>query len=267
MTEYVSHGDPRRSMALLWGRCEPPTRGPKQALTVPEIVAAAIALADAEGLAAVSMRKVADRLGRSPMALYTYVPGKTELLDLMLDTVLGEVPTDYPYDQGWRAAAEAAARAGWAFYERHPWVLQISHARALLGPHEMDLYEAQLRIFDGLALTGRDMNRIVTVIGDFVRGAAQAVRDARLAPGATGLSDDDWWLTRSALLDEMVAPESWAERWPTITRIGEEDAFDQPDRDPDDDTPYIVWELLDSFEFGLQRLLDGVERYIDSRAP
>jgi AcrR family transcriptional regulator len=265
MTEYVSHGDPRRSMALLWGKCEPPTRGPKQALTVAEIVAAAIELADAEGLAALSMRKVADRLGRSPMALYTYVPSKAELLDLVLDTALGEVDTDYPYDQGWRKAAEASARSSWAFYERHPWVLQISGARALLGPHEMDLYEAQLRIFDGLPLSGRDMNRIVTVIGDFVGGAARAVRDARLAPGATGLSDDDWWLARSALLDEMIAPDTWGERWPTITRIGDDHAFDQSERDPEDDTPYTVWELLDSFEFGLQRLLDGIERYIDAR--
>ncbi|HEY8547924.1 MAG TPA: TetR/AcrR family transcriptional regulator [Acidimicrobiales bacterium] len=267
MTEYVSHGDPRRSMALLWGKCEPPTRGPKQALTVPEIVAAAVDLADTEGLGAVSMRKVADRLGRSPMALYTYVPAKAELLDLMLDSVLGEVTTDYPYDQGWRAAAEASARAGWAFYERHPWVLQISQARSLLGPHELDLYEAQLRIFDGLPLTGRDVNRLVTVMSDFVRGAARAVHDARQAPKATGLTDDEWWTTRSALLEEMAPPDMWATRWPTITRIGEEAAFDQQDREPGDDTPYIVWELLDSFEFGLQRLLDGIERYISSRAP
>lgn len=267
MTEYVSHGDPRRSMALLWGKCEPSSRGPKQALTVPEIVTAAIDLADTEGLAAVSMRKVADRLGRSPMALYTYVPGKAELLDIMLDTVFGELAVDYPRDQGWRAAAEASARDGWAFYERHPWVLQISGARSLLGPHELDLYEAQLRVFDGLALTGREMNRIVMVIGDFVRGAAKAVSDARQAPGATGLSDDEWWEARSALLDEMIGgAETWAERWPTITKIGDENAFDQLDRAPDDDTSYIVWELLDAFEFGLQRLLDGIERYIDSRA-
>jgi AcrR family transcriptional regulator len=267
MTEYVSHGDPRRSMALLWSKCEAPKRGPKPALTVDEIVAAAVELADAEGLAALSMRKVADRLGRSPMALYTYVPSKAELLDVMLDTVLGELPREYPAGDGWRAAAEASARTGWAFYERHPWVLQISGSRALLGPHELDAYEAQVRIFDGLGLEALEVVRITAVVADFVRGAAKAVHDARHAPRATGLSDDEWWLARSALLDEMVEPEVWGDRWPTLSRLGEQQAFDQPDRAPEDDTPYTVRDALDSFEFGLRLLLDGVERFVDSRTP
>jgi hypothetical protein len=91
------------------------------------------------------------------------------------------------------------------------------------------------------------------------------VLDARRAPGATGLSDDDWWATRSALLDEMVAPDLWAERWPTLTRLGDEHAFDQPDRAPDDETSYTVRDALDTFEFGLGLLLDGVERHIEAR--
>ena len=79
------------------------------------------------------MRKVAERLGRSAMSLYTYVPGKAELLDLMLDTVLGELPTAYS-ENGWRAAVEASARDGWDFYQRHPWVLQVSGAPGVSVP-------------------------------------------------------------------------------------------------------------------------------------
>jgi AcrR family transcriptional regulator len=267
MTEYASRGDPRRSMALLWGRVDAPTRGPKPGLAVAGIVATAIAIADVEGLAAVSMRKVGERLGKSAMSLYTYVPGKAELLDLMLDTVLAElVPgPSAGGDQGWRAAVEASARESWAFYQRHPWVLQVSGSRALLGPHELDVYESQLRLFDGLGLTALEMNRAVSALGGFVRGAAKAVADARAAEQATGLSDDDWWNARSPLLDEMQ-DEDWAERYPTITRLEQEQAFDQPDRADDDTTPYTVREALDAFEFGLQRLLDGIEALIRSRA-
>ena len=260
MTEYAGRGDPRRTMHLLWGRAEAPARGPKQALTVAEIVAAAIEVADAEGLRAVSMRKVGERLGKSAMGLYTYVPSKAELLDLMLDTVLGELPTEYPLDKGWRAAVERSARDGWAFYERHPWVLQVAGARSALGPHEFDVYETQLRLFDGLGLTGLEMARAVGVLASFVRGAAKAVSDARTAEQATGLSDDDWWNARAPLLEELQ-DATWAERYPTISQLSAEQAFDHLDR-PDDTTPYLVQDALDTFEFGLQRMLDGLEAYV-----
>ncbi len=263
MTEYSGRGDPKRSMELLWGLAGTPTRGPRPALGVGDIVAAAIELADAEGLGALAMRKVAERLGRSAMSLYTYVPGKAELVDLMLDTVLGELPTAYPLDAGWRAAVEASARDGWDFYQRHPWVLQISGSRALLGPHELALYETQLRLVDGLGLSGVEMTRVVAVVAGFVRGAAKAVSDARSAEQATGLSDDEWWNARAPMLAEVSG--DWAERFPTIVRLEAERAFDQLDR-PDDATPYTVQEALDSFEFGLQRLLDGVEAYVAARA-
>jgi AcrR family transcriptional regulator len=262
MTEYASRGDPRRSMALLWGRCEPPTRGPRPGLSVDEIVAAAVELADASGLAAVSMRNVADRLGKSAMSLYTYVPSKAELLDLMLDSVLGELPTDYRRDGGWRAAAEASARTGWDFYLRHPWVLQVSGARALLSPHELDNYETQLRLFDGLGLSGVDMARAVAVLASFVRGAAKAVSDALTAEQVTGVSDDDWWNARSPLLDEL-AGDAWESRYPLISRLSAEQAFDQLDRAPDDSSPYLVRDAIEQFEFGLQRLLDGLEAHVD----
>lgn len=256
--EYASRGDHRRTMELLWGVDGSSNRGPKPGLDVATIVRAGIELADAEGLGALSMRKVADRLGKSAMALYTYVPGKAELLDLMLDTLYGELPTSFPGE--WRAAAEASARAGWDFYLRHPWVLQVAGARAILGPHELDVYEAQLRIFDGLGLPAVDVARSANALAGFVRGSAKAVSDARSAEQATGISDDDWWLARSPLLDELTAG-IWEERYPVATKLSEAQAFDQADR-PDDSLPYTVRDAYDTFEFGLQRLLDGFEAHI-----
>ena len=265
MTEHAGRGDPRRSLELLWGVAEPPARGPKQGLSVDGIAAAAIALADAEGLDAVSMRRVADRLGKSAMALYTYVPSKAELLDLMLDRVQAESATTYPLDAGWRPAVEAWARDGWAFYERHPWVLQVSGARATLGPNDFAQYEALCRLFDGIGLSGVEIARSVGVLSSFVRGAAKAVSDARAAEQETGVSDDDWWNARAPLLEQIQA-DLWDERYPTLKRMSEEHAFDQLDR-PDDTTPYLVQDALDVFEFGLQRILDGIEAYIASRQP
>jgi AcrR family transcriptional regulator len=264
MTEYAGRGDPRRSMTLLWGMADVPGRGPKPGLSVAGVAAAAVEVADAEGLGALSMRRVAERLGKSPMSLYTYVPGKAELLDLMLDHVLAELPKEYPTEGGWRAAVESSARTAWDFYQRHPWVLQVSGARAALGPHEFDFYESQVRLFDGLALNAVEIARSAGVVMSFVRGSAKAVSDARAAEQATGISDDDWWNARSPFLDEL--PDGlWSERYPTLTRLNAEHAFDQLDR-PDDDTPYLVQEALDTFEFGLQRLLDGLEALITSRS-
>lgn len=265
MTEYAGRGDPRRSMELLWGVASTPSRGPKPGLSVAAIVEAAIAIADAEGLEALSMRKVADRLGKSPMSLYTYVPGKPELLDVMLDTVLGETPKTYALDRGWRAAVEEATRDAWAFYQRHPWVLQVSGSRALLGPNELDGYEAMLRLFDGLGLSALDHARAVTAVASFVRGSAKEVSDARAAEQATGVSDDEWWNIRGPLLEELSG-DIWDERYPTATRLQQEHAFDQPDRAPDDATPYTVKDAQEAFEFGLARLLDGIEAYVATLA-
>ena len=123
-------GDPTRSMrAALAG---PEARPRRRARARPDrrrIVAAAIELADAEGLGALSMRRVADALGVGTMSLYTYVPGKAELLDVMLDTVLAEAARPDGAG-GWRAGLERRARENWALYHRHPWMLQISPARA-----------------------------------------------------------------------------------------------------------------------------------------
>jgi AcrR family transcriptional regulator len=262
MTEYAGSGDARRSMELLWGRHTPATRGPKQGLTVERIAGAAIALADAEGLGAVSMRKVGERLGTSAMALYTYVPSKSELLDVMLDTALGELPTEYDLSDGWRSAAEAWGAAVWEFHQRHPWTLQISVARPLLGPHELDAYEAQLSIFDGIGLEPLDVKLTAGALSSFVSGAAAALAHARAAETDTGKSDDDWWYERSALLEE-VGQVDWEGRYPTSSRLSAAHAFDQSHAEPGSALGYMERDALENFEFGLARLLDGIESLLD----
>ena len=137
-------GDPERTLRLLWRDTAEPARGPQPGLSVDRVVAAAVAVADAEGLAAVSMRRVAQRLEVGTMTLYTYVPGKAELVALMQDAVYAEVVAPV---QGadWRARLWRVAWNNWELYHRHPWLLEAVTGRPLLGPNETAKYDAELR--------------------------------------------------------------------------------------------------------------------------
>ena len=256
-THYSGGGDPARSLPLLWRDQKRPTRGPKPGLSVERIVAAAIELADAEGLGALSMRRVAERLGVGTMSLYTYVPAKAELLDVMLDTVLAEVARP-DGARGWRAGLELRAREDWALYHRHPWILQFSPARALLGPNETELFEATLSAVAGTGLGGAEMVLAVSLVAEYTRGAAQSAVGAALAEQRTGISDEQWWAAREPLFDKYFDPG----RYPTLTTVAQSGAFEQPT----DGADYNVARAREAFEFGLPRVLDGIEAFIDRRA-
>ena len=265
-TEFPGGGEAIRTLSLLWSRQRQPTRGPKPGLSVDSIVAAAIDLADAEGLGALSMRRVADRLGVGTMSLYTYVPAKAELLDLMVDAVFGEhVEALQSIDGGraeaaWRGTVEAQARAGWDLYLRHPWMLHVASTRSVLGPNEMTVFELALRAFVGLGLSGRHMLAATSLVSTYVRGAARAAAEAVEAPKATGKTDTEWWLERAPLLDEMEVFDP--ERFPTVIAVGEDGGYDVSSTEHE----YMLQYAIDDFEFGLQRVLDGLAAFIDARA-
>lgn len=254
--DHSGGGDPGRSIALLWGVAEPARpggsrRGPKPRHSVDEIVAAAIRLADAEGLAAISMRRLAETLGISPMSLYTYVPSKAELVDLMLDRVAGEVPETSAADGGWRGQLTRIARQRWDMAQRHPWVLLVGVHRPPLGPNVLARVEATLRAIDGVGLSEMEMDQVTSLVGDYVRGAVRAAIEAREIEKETGMTDEQWWAMNTPLLEGLVDPA----RYPTTVKIGE--AFKAGRLPPPDHER--------NFEFGLQRVLDGIESFIASR--
>lgn len=231
MPDQSGRGDPGRTLELLWGTREPASRGPKPGLTVEQIVRTAIEVADAEGLEALSMRRLATELGVGTMSLYRYVPGKDELVDVMLDAIYGEIEPPGPGVSGWRAVLEHCSRRGWAMHQRHPWAA-AAYTRPVLGPNVFDAYEAMLRSFDGTGLAPGDVINAVELVGGYVDGAARrAVED---------LGDEQWWAERNAFWDRYFDPE----RYPTLTAMWESDAFEA---------------RADAFEFGLQRVLDGIE--------
>ncbi|MBB4943637.1 AcrR family transcriptional regulator [Streptosporangium album] len=265
MAVFAGQGDARRSMALLWRTPGPgavrAAPGPRPGLSVDVIVDAAIAVADEQGMAALSMRAVGERLGRTGMALYTYVPSKSELVDLMHDRVLAELPTGYGPAEGWRAAVTSWAWDTWAFYLRHPWVLQVSQARPALGPNEYVMLETVLGILRETGLGAGVLRRVVGTLFHFVRGSAQTVAETRQAPAATGVSDEEWWHARSALLKE-VAPD-FAERFPTVAWLESEGTPRLTDER--EDVPHLEREAKETFGVGLAVLLDGIEAAV-SRA-
>jgi len=248
-TEFTGGGDPGRSIALLWGVTEPGRRGPKASRSVDEVVHAAVALADAEGLAALSIRRVAEALGLSAMSLYTYVPSKAELIDLMLDRVAAEAPS--PDAPDWRGRLEQLSRGRWAMAQRHPWLAQVGTHRPPLGPNLLASAERTLSAIDGLGLSEFEMDQLISGISDYVRGAIRSALDASEVARATGLTDEQWWALNQPLLKDKVDPGSF----PTITKIGEAyQAGEIQAHDPER-----------NFEFGLQRMLDGVEVFIEQR--
>ncbi|MEO3924075.1 TetR/AcrR family transcriptional regulator [Micromonosporaceae bacterium B7E4] len=251
-TEYSGSGDPKRSMELLWGVPDRPRRGPKPKLTVDRIVRAAIEIADREGLAGLSMRRVADDLGVTAMSLYTYVPGKAELIDVMLDTVHARTarPDD---DQGdWRSRLERLARENWNRYRRHPWLLQVATSLPVLGPHSVAKYDRELTAVAGLGLTDIEMDLLVGLVADYVHGAVRGAVEAAQMRQRTGMTVQEWWERFAPLLAQVFDPE----RYPVAARVGaaagaEHNAPADPAR---------------SFEFGLQRVLDGIEAFVRARA-
>ncbi|WP_046470088.1 TetR/AcrR family transcriptional regulator [Allosalinactinospora lopnorensis] len=251
--EYSGGGDPARSIELLWGLRERATRGPKPGLTVDRIVTAAVGLADAEGITGLSMRRVAERLGVGAMSLYRYVPGKAELLDLMVDRVSGE--TDRPSDVpgGWRARLEQVARENRRLYERHPWLLRVFSFRPPLGPGIVAKYDYELRSVEGVGLTDVEMDQVLTLVLGYAREAAAGLVEWRLFQERSGQTDDEWWTAVAPSLEKVFD----AERYSVAARVGAASSeYYQGTYDPEQ-----------AFEFGLRRVLDGVAALVERDSP
>ena len=268
-SEHTGTGDPSRTLELLWrhaGAVSDPAgaqasgragrRGPRPGLTVDGVLVSAIELADADGLAALTMRRLATVLGVAPMTLYTYVPGKGELLDLMLDTVYARLPLADSTGRPWRQRLAQVAEQNRALYAAHPWAAEISTARPPLGPGQLAKYEHELAALDGLGLDDVTADAVLTYLLGFVQGWARAAADARALRGAgtgtagSALDDERWWAANAPLLERVLDPA----RYPRAVRVGSaagaaHGAAYSPDH---------------AYRFGLARVLDGLAALIDS---
>jgi len=250
--ERTGGGDPARTLALLWGVAPAKRRGPRPGLTVGAIVRAAVETADRDGLAEVSMRRLAGALGVGPMSLYTYVPGRAELLDLMLDAVYAAMPRAPWGAVGWRERVTAVARDNRELYERHPWAAAVGTSRPPLGPGQLAKYDHELRALTDTGLDDVELDAALTFVLDFVRSHARAAQDVRAARGASGQSDEEWWEAFGPLLSRVLDPDAY----PTAARVGTAaGAAQDAAYDPD-----AAW------AFGLERVLDGLGALVERRA-
>jgi AcrR family transcriptional regulator len=252
--ELTSAGDPARTLALLWR--DPsvvPRRGPQRGLNLDAVVDAATALADAEGLDALTMRRAAQALGVAPMTLYTYVPGKAELLDLMLDAAYSRMRRTDTTGQPWRQRLAAVADENRALFAAHPWAVSVSTLRPPLGPGSIGKYEHELSALDGLGLTDVQMDDCLTYLLAFVQANARVMVDARTIQQLSAMNDEQWWATAGPLLARVLDQRTY----PLATRVGS--AAGTAHGSAHDPTH--------AYDFGLQRVLDGLDPLVKPGPP
>lgn len=230
---------------LLWGRREVGRRGPKAGLGVDEIVRAAIDIANAEGLAAVSMARVAKAVGFTTMSLYRHVTNKDELLQLMWNAS-SEGVSDLELDgDTWRTKLASWAMAQREAVESNIWLVQMPMATPPLAPNSLTWMERGLEALDGTGLTDSDQLSILGLL------ASHALIDARMsfdARQAVAVDEDATPFDYSAVL-RLVVDE---QRFPRLHRIAWSDEVD----DPEPGDPFA------EYRFDLEIVLDGIEALI-----
>lgn len=236
-----------KSLQLLWQGLPEPKRGPAPLLSLEQIVEAGITLADAEGLQALSMRRLAQKLDVGTMSLYRYVPSKSELLNLMLDAVVGPEHQQLTARQeGWRKFLEVTAWGDRTLYLEHPWALQASWTRPVLGPNSMADMELNLSGLTDLPFSDREKMSLVTALDSYVMGAVRQELLWQNAAAESQMDDEQFWGHQIPTMEAAMA----SGQYPAMANLAE-DAFDGS------------WE--ESFSFGLQLLLDGLEGSVAAR--
>lgn len=230
------------AVALAWGISERPQRGPKRELSVERIVDAAIQIADAEGLGAVSMAKVAASLGFTTMSLYRYVTSKDDLLLLMQDEVAGfEVPPIT--GRHWRSELREWTLANLQGIRSHSWFTEIPISGMPMTPNQLRVVDAGLGALSSTSLTDQEKMATILLLASYAR-AVGALESQLGQADAAAVSGAPY----ASTLAELVT----AERFPYLSPVIGSGAYTD--------------EEFDDFGFGLERLLDGVQHYLDAPA-
>jgi AcrR family transcriptional regulator len=231
-----------RTLQVLWGAETRRTRGARPALSLDRIVEAGIAIADADGIAALSMARLAERLGSATMSLYRHVSNKDELLVFMMDAAPGDPPA-LP-DGDWRARAEIWARALRAVYYAHPWILQVTAGRPPLEPGQLAWLDRGLAAFDGTSLPHEGRFEAVMTLLNYVRGEAQLMAIAFTGDPASAAAQEEY--------GQLIAQLVEADRFPALAAASDAGIF----------RPGHGGSVDDSFGFGLACILDGLETLV-----
>lgn len=251
-----------RAVALTWGIAADPQRGPKRELSHERIVEEAMAIADAEGLGAVTMSRVAKALGFTTMSLYRYVTSKDELLALMQEAA-GAIVVPPDTDSGdWRSGLRTMARLLRGIYRDHPWFIEIPvSVEMLMTPNNLTMADLALRALRGTNLAVGEKMAILVTISGYVRSVGSLTRDLTTDGQIRDLATE-----HVAALGDLVTPERFPDLAPLVASgdfLGADAEHVGPDTaesGPDDGG------IDADFDFGLERLLDGIGVYMDHRA-
>jgi AcrR family transcriptional regulator len=240
---------------LLWGRRAAGTRGPRPGLSVDAIVETAVAVADAEGLSAVSMARIARELGFTTMALYRHVTGKDELLQLMWNASAQGAEGLVLEGDGWRPRLRMWAIVQREMLDRHPWITQMPMAAPPMAPNSLTFVERGLEALDPSGLADADKLRAIGLISSYTlsearmaHDAARAAQQAQISP--EGSTPTPTW-TFESLLRELIDQ-------PTYPRLHQIAWSEEIGRNP------TGFEEQEEFHFGLDRILDGIQTLIDA---
>ncbi len=232
-----------RAIALAWGIAANPQRGPKREMSVERIVEAAIEIADADGLGAVSMSAVAARLGFTPMSLYRYVTAKDDLLLLMQEEAVGLPSEQARAAEGWRAQLTLLYHEQVARYLRHPWVLDIPITGSPVTPNSAAWMDAGLHALAETPLSHDERLSVMLLVTGLSRWAGMVFAGYARTERETGITGADITLREDALFRALVT----ADAYPDLAEAVESGVF---------------LDEGDPFRFGVERALDGVAAYI-----
>jgi AcrR family transcriptional regulator len=234
------------SRGVIWNRPERATHGPAPSLSREEITKAAVALADTQGIDAVSMRALALELGVGAASLYRYIDRKEELIDLMVDAVMGD---DLLFETSgdWRQVLRSFAHGMRAMTLRHPWVAVHGAGRRTLGPNTAQCYEQVLSAIDHEGLDIDEMLVMVETIDAFIRGRALDELSEQESARRSGLDQEEWMRLQFPYMESLID----SGRFPVLTRVV-----------LDARAPHDPNRLQHSFDLGLERVLDGLATMI-----
>jgi len=232
----MAHEEAAATFDLLWALERGGKRGRRPSLSREALTRVAIELADNEGIAAVTMQRVAALLRSKPMSLYRYVPSKEVLLDLMWDAALA-TPPDLG-SGGWRSRLTRWAAASFDRLEQHPWLIELVGSTRSVGPRWTAWLDVGLEAMAELPLDAGEKLAVLTVIDGHLRSMARL---------RFGVKADPQWAADFARMLQLSAADA---AYPTLGAMVRRGEFGAPGMS-----------MEQMFDFGLDRILDGIEAY------
>ncbi|MBP3966029.1 TetR/AcrR family transcriptional regulator [Paenibacillus lignilyticus] len=245
------------SVKLSWGIIKPSRRGPKGELSIPKIVDTAVAIADQDGLSAVSMSRVAGALGFTTMSLYRYITSKEDLLLLMQDRVCPPPPEAEP-DSGtgaskkhWRAEMQDYVQFCIKVFRDHPWFADIPIRSVPMMPGNLRIIDWMLRIMRGFPVNDFEKMSFVLLISSYARACGMIARDMDLVIKAGDSFSTFSGLSYTAALKQLITESNFPDLQPIVMSGAYTGEVESP--------------IGDDLAFGLERILDGIEQYLEVR--